>query len=161
MEVTSDPAARPVTPECRVQITEKEKKMALRAFMSKLNRTLKTKTGQPQGRLALKIHGVVRPLFAKHPSDLKTLSVDIDKLPRGKSPQWYLAMARAIVADYQQRHRETEARMRPRASQVLYEEAAPGLWVPRKRREGASIGHLLREMVRMHHKVDATEGDAD
>jgi len=131
---------------------EKDKKMALRAFMQKLEQTLKTKTGRTQHRTALKIHGQVRALAATHPLELERLSVAIDKLPRGKSPEWYRIAAKGIVEDLKLEHRVAERGYRPsnyrtdRQGRLLTDEEGDPVLAGGEERKTQTVGQVLTGM---------------
>jgi len=133
---------------------EKDKKMALRAFMSKLEQALKAKTGQPQHRTALKIHGLIRPMAAKHPRVLATISIEIDKLPRGKEPEWYRLNALAIIRDAEQAIRAQVASGRHAGAGVIGRRAeryTDEEWAARRKRPAATLKDVLPAIVGAHH----------
>lgn len=131
---------------------EKDKKMALRAFMGKLERALKTKTGQAQHRTALKIHGQIRALAATHPGELERLSVAIDKLPRGKDPDWYRIAAKGVVEDLKLEHRVAERGYTPpgylldRQGRLRTDPDGEPVLAGGEKRTMQTVGQVLAEM---------------
>ncbi len=101
--VTRPGAVKGTSPDSRVQSTEKKIKddaaEKRRVFMTFLTRALRTKSCPHYVQTSRKIYRHMIPIGRTHPDQLAEVSVQIDKLPRGKSAEWYRINAMAIFRD--------------------------------------------------------------
>ena len=79
------------------------------AFSQFVHRALKTKTGRSQSILARQIYGQFMPLLSTIPDQWQLWTDEIDRLPRDKPPNWYLACCKAIAEDAKQARRAEQA----------------------------------------------------